>query len=128
MLDVSLLVVALKLLRLVAAAGLALPGAVVQPVGTRNGRLVEGVIPGLTIAVLAPQGERSGERKIVHGLLVHVHLIEVLGHHVGCKLAGVPEYMSRVRGWNCTCGGRKCTCGRENSDWGGNAKDANPTT
>jgi len=74
----SLLVVALELLGLVVAGGLALPGAVVEAVRLGIRILVEKVVPGrLTFAAHAARakGRRQGKAILRHG-----------GHHVSVQI------------------------------------------
>lgn len=95
-----LLIVALKLLRSVVAAGLSFPGAVVESILEGSSLLVEVVVPcGLTIAVLSSgssEGRSSGEIiKSCKGLSVGIlrdqwngaikaRTIDMVRNRIGC--------------------------------------------
>lgn len=75
----DLLIVALELLGLVVAAGLAFPRAVEQSIGSRGGVLVEGVVPGrFALAAGAAGSVGSGECEVIVDK----------GHHSTGKVVG----------------------------------------
>lgn len=82
----DLLVVALELLGLVAARILTLPRAVEQAIGRREGGLVQGVVAGRELAIVAgTAGESRGEGKHILAEDVGVDIISAHEAHLVVK-------------------------------------------